>query len=105
MNKSALIALTGLLILILSPMTPEVYAAYGYGGESQVQSFFDGTAGFLIKTVGTGVFLIGMVVAGIKIASGDQYGLKNAVMVMVGGAIIFLSKPIVGILSKFTGLN
>ena len=87
----------------LSPMVGDVFAAYSYGGESQVESFFDGTAGFLIKTIGTGVFILGLIVAGIKIAAGDQNGLRSAVMTMIGGAIIFLSKPIVGILSNFAG--
>ena len=60
----------------------------------------------LLRTFLTwGVFLLGLIVAGIKIASGDQNGLRSAVMVMVGGAVIFLSKPIVGILAKFAGSN
>jgi len=45
------------------------------------------------------VFGLGLVVAGIKIAGGDQSGLRHAVMTMIGGAIIFLAKSIVGILS------
>src|SRR5438552_1635326 len=73
------------------------------GVSSQVQNFFNGAAGFLVKTVGSGVFILGLVVAGIKIAGGDQGGLRNAVMVMIGGAIIFLAKPIVDILTGIAG--
>ena len=103
MNMYRQIAVIALLVLTLIPWAADLYAAYADGGESQVQSFFDGTAGFLIKTIGTGVFLLGLIVAGIKIASGDHNGLRSAVMVMIGGAIIFLSKPIVGILAKLAG--
>lgn len=89
-------------VVLMGPVATLVFAD-GYGAQSQVQSFFDGTAGFLIKTVGTGVFVLGLIVAGIKVATGDQNGMRSAVMVMVGGAVIFLSKSLVAIISQFTG--
>jgi len=63
------------------------------------QQFLNGTSGFLVKSVGSGVFGLGLVVAGIKIAGGDQSGLRHAVMTMIGGAIIFSRNPLSGILS------
>ena len=87
------------------PTILSVYADLNYGGESQVQSFFDGAAGFMVKTLGTGVFILGMIVAGIKVSAGDRYGLKSAVMVMIGGAVIFLAKTIVGLLAKYAGVQ
>ena len=74
-------------------------------GNRRFSRFLTGRRGFLIKTLGTGVFLLGFIVAGIKISTGNQNGLRNAVMVMVGGAVIFLSKTIVGLLSKYSGSN
>ena len=102
-NRALIVPLLLMAVIVLWPSVGRVYA--DYGGESQVQSFFVGTAGFLIKTIWTGVFILGLIVAGIKIASGDQNGLRTAAMVMIGGAIIFLSKPLVSILSRFAGSN
>lgn len=102
-NRALVTTLLLMTVIVIWPSVGRVYA--DYGGESQVQSFFDGTAGFLVKTIGTGVFILGLVVAGIKIASGDQNGLRTACMVMIGGAIIFLAKPLVGILSRLAGSN
>lgn len=104
-SRSVILSFVFAAVLWLGPMIGEAYANYGYGSESQVQSFFEGTAGFLVKTVGTGVFILGLIVAGIKISAGDQNGLRNAVMVMIGGAVIFLAKPLVGILSRLSGSN
>lgn len=103
-NNRTLVA--GLLFMAAFFIWPAVGRVYAdYGGDSQVQSFFDGTAGFLVKTVGTGVFILGLIAAGIKIASGDHNGLRTATMVMVGGAIIFLAKPLVSVLSRLAGSN
>jgi hypothetical protein len=87
-----------------SPAIARVFAD-GVDGTTQIQSFFAGTSGFLIKTLGTGVFLLGLIVAGIKIAAGDHNGMRSAIMVMVGGAVIFLSQAIVSLLSQFAGLQ
>ena len=102
-NRTLVATLLFMTAFFIWPSVGRVFA--DYGGESQVQSFFDGTAGFLVKTIGTGVFILGLIVAGIKIASGDQNGLRTAAMVMIGGAIIFLSKPLVNILSRLAGSN
>jgi len=85
------------------PWKARAQVDFGDGGETQVQTFFDGTTGFLVKTIGTGVFILGLVVAGIKIAVGDPAGLRGAVMVMIGGAVIFLARPLVGILVRLSG--
>lgn len=67
-----------------------------------IDEFFRGTSGFLVKTIGTGVFSIGLIVAGIKIAGGDQAGLRNAILVMVGGAVIFLAQPVVNFFKELS---
>lgn len=77
--------------------------SFNFTRAPEVQRFFDGASGFLVTTVGSGVFLIGLITSGIKISSGDQGGLKTTVMVMVGGVIIFLAKPIVEMLTKLAG--
>ena len=104
-NKRLLVGVMVVLgVALMGPWAARVLAD-GYGAQSQVQSFFDGTTGFLVKTIGTGVFVLGLVVAGMKVATGDQNGMRSAVMVMVGGAVIFLSKSIVAIVSQYTGSN
>lgn len=108
MNVKSL-CLTGvksLGVVVLYGALSYVFADYNYsGGESQVQSFFDGTSGFLIKTVGTGIFLLGLIGAGYKIATGDEQGLRQAGFVAGGGALIFLAKPIVGVIMQMTGIH
>ncbi len=105
MNRLATLAKSVGIVLAFGAIS-FVFAEYNYsGGDSQVQSFFDGTSGFLIKTVGTGIFLLGLISAGYKIATGDEQGIRQAGFVAGGGALIFLAKPVVGIIMQMTGIH
>jgi len=103
MTKKLIVGVCVVFFMVcFGPLISQVWAA---GGDLQVKSFFVGTSGFLVKTVGSGVFLLGLISAGIKISAGDQGGLHTAIMVMIGGVIIFLAKPIVGVLMKWSGVS
>lgn len=77
-------------------------APLGAGTESDVMAFFDKTTTFLIKTVGAGVFVIGLAITGIKMSAGDQDAARKATMVTIGGAITFLAPTVLNILKGFT---
>src|SRR5262245_1427072 len=94
MNKKMLIrtSITIATLVLLS------YASPAFA--DQIEDFMRNSTGWLVKTIGSGVFALGLAVAGIKIAGGDQGGLRNAVLVMIGGAVIFMAQPAVNILKS-----
>ena len=97
------VSLVLLGLLWIAPAISPAFAAFG--AESKVQSFFDEGGRFLTKVVGSGVFILGIIASGIKLAAGDHDGLRNTVMVVVGGAIIFLAKPILDLLTRISGIS
>jgi hypothetical protein len=49
--------------------------------------------------------VIGLIWAGVKIATGDHEGLMSAFLTIIGGAIIFLSRSIIGVLMTWTNVH
>jgi type IV secretory pathway VirB2 component (pilin) len=73
----------------------EAQAAYAEAtSEADLGSFLEGIGDFLIKTVGPAVLVIGIAVAGISIALGDEQGMRRGTLAAAGGALILLSRAI-----------
>ena len=104
-TRWAVAVLQAVAIVVLCAGVSYLLADYGYGSESDIQSFFQGASGFLIKTLGAGVSVIGLIWAGIKIATGDHHGLVSAFLTIVGGAVVFLSRSIIGLLMQWTNVH
>ena len=73
------------------------------GNSAQVGSTLTTAAGWLVSTLGPGLFLIGMVLVGISLAMGNEDALRKGYYVVGGGALIFLSSSVVALLKSWTG--
>ena len=62
--------------------------------ESDLGAFLEGVGDFLIRTVGPAVLVIGIAVAGIGMALGDERAMSRGALAAGGGALILLSRAI-----------
>lgn len=62
--------------------------------EGDLDSFLIGVGDFLIRTVGPGVLVIGVAVAGVSMALGDEQGMRRGALAAGGGALIMLSRAV-----------
>jgi type IV secretory pathway VirB2 component (pilin) len=62
--------------------------------EGDLDSFLIGVGDFLIRTVGPGVLVIGIAVAGVSMALGDEQGMRRGALAAGGGALIMLSRAV-----------
>ena len=89
---------TGMALIYAAP----AFAQYS-GNTGQVGSFLSSAAGWLVNTLGPGVFLIGVIMVGVSLAMGDQDAMRRGCYVIGGGALIFLSSSVLAILKSLTG--
>lgn len=87
----------------LALMTTAPAFAQLSGNSSQVGTTLNTAAGWLVSTLGPGLFLIGMIVVGISLAMGNEDALRKGYYVVGGGALIFLSSSVVALLRSWTG--
>ena len=62
--------------------------------ESDLNAFLEGVGDFLIQTIGPGVLVIGVAVAGVSMALGDEDGMRRGALAAGGGALIMLSRAV-----------
>ena len=82
-----------------------VWADISYGSDSDIGNFFGNSATFLIKTVGGGMSVFGLIWAGGKIIWGNHDGLAHALLVLAGGILIFMAPSIIGTLMSWTNVH
>ncbi|HOW87322.1 MAG TPA: TrbC/VirB2 family protein [Candidatus Omnitrophota bacterium] len=83
------LALFGLFLLI------QAQVAYAEAtSESDLGAFLEGVGDFLIRTVGPAVLVIGVGVAGVGMALGDERAMQRGALAAGGGALILLSRAI-----------
>lgn len=68
---------------------------------ADLQSGLRDATDYLINILGAAVFIIGLVWAGISIASGSIQGRDKAIWVIIGGVIIFSSRSIVDLIQRW----
>ncbi len=68
--------------------------------ESDLGLFLEGVGDFLIRTVGPAVLVIGISVAGIGMALGDERAMSRGGLAAAGGALILLSRAILDFISR-----
>jgi type IV secretory pathway VirB2 component (pilin) len=88
----------GLALMMTAPAFAQVS-----GNSAQVGTTLTTAAGWLVSTLGPGLFLIGMVLVGISLAMGNEDALRKGYYVVGGGALIFLSSSVVALLKSWTG--
>lgn len=65
--------------------------------------FLDAVGTFLIHTIGPGILVIGIAVAGISIALGNEQGMRQGALAAGGGALIMLARAILDLIKNVTG--
>ena len=90
--------LAGLGVLLLQ--TQICYAEAG--SETDLQFFLQGVGDFMIRTIGPGVLVIGIAIAGVSMALGDEQGMRRGGLAAGGGALIMLSRAILALIQNVT---
>lgn len=72
------------------------------GSETDLQFFLQSVGDFLIRTIGPGVLVIGVAIAGVSMALGDEQGMRRGALAAGGGAIIMLSRAILDLIQNVT---
>lgn len=91
------LTLLGFFLLIFSH---SVYAQAG--SEADLGSFLEQIGDFLIRTIGPGVLVIGISIAGVSMALGDEQGMRRGALAAGGGAVIMLSRAILDLMQNVT---
>ena len=72
------------------------------GSEEDLRFFLERVGDFLIRSVGPGVLVIGIAVAGVSMALGDEQGMRRGALAAGGGALIMLSRAILDFIQNVT---
>jgi type IV secretory pathway VirB2 component (pilin) len=86
-------------ILALIPAGPAFAQA---GSEEDLRFFLERLGDFLIRTVGPGVLVIGVAVAGVSMALGDEQGMRRGALAAGGGALIMLARAVLDLIQNIT---
>ncbi len=70
--------------------------------EADLDSFLSGIGDFLIRTVGPGVLVIGIAVAGVSMALGDERSMQRGALAAGGGALIMLARAVLDFIQSIT---
>jgi len=65
--------------------------------------FLDAVGTFLIQTVGPGILVIGIAIAGVSMALGNEDGMRRGALAAGGGALIMLARAILDLMKNVTG--
>ncbi len=71
--------------------------------KEEIQFFLEAVGTFLIQIVGPGILVIGLALAGISIAIGNEQGMRQGALAAAGGALIMLSRAILDLIKNMTG--
>ncbi len=89
------------VILLGSLMLIHASIAYAEAtSETDLGAFLEGVGDFLIRTVGPAVLVIGVGVAGVGMALGDERAMQRGALAAGGGALILLSRAILDFITR-----
>jgi len=89
---------TGMALMTAAPAFAQVT-----GNSAQIGTTLTSAASWLQATLGPGLFVIGVIMIGFSLAMGNEDALRKGYYVLGGGAVIFLSNPIVALMKSLTG--
>lgn len=67
-----------------------------------IESFLTQVGDFLITIIGPGILVIGIAVAGVSMALGNERGMSQGAIAAGGGALIMLSRAILDLIMSVT---
>jgi len=98
MGRIAYTAVNLALFLLVNAQSAFAQAS----SEDDLGYFLEQIGDFLIRTVGPGVLVIGIAVAGVSMALGDEQGMRRGGLAAGGGALIMLSRAILDLIQNVT---
>lgn len=98
MGRIAYTAVNLALLLLVNAQSAFAQAS----SEDDLGYFLEQIGDFLIRTVGPGVLVIGIAVAGVSMALGDEQGMRRGGLAAGGGALIMLSRAILDLIQNVT---
>ncbi len=72
------------------------------GSEEDLRIFLQSLGDFLIRSVGPGILVIGIAIAGVSMALGDEQGMRRGALAAGGGALIMLSRAVLALIQNVT---
>ena len=92
------------ILLFLGALLVEANIAYAEAtSKEEIQTFLESAGSFLISSVGPGIVVIGIILAGISIALGNEQGMRQGALAIAGGALIMLARALLDLLKNLTG--
>lgn len=71
--------------------------------KEEIEFFLEAIGTFLIQVIGPGILVIGIAVAGVSMAMGNEQGMRQGALAAGGGALIMLSRAILDLIKDVTG--
>lgn len=94
----------GKIILFLFLILLQTHFAFAEArAKEDIQYFLDSLGTFLIQIVGPGIIVIGITIAGISMALGNELGMRRGAIAAGGGALIMLARAILDLMKDVTG--
>lgn len=92
------------VIVFLSLIYWQVGSAYAEAqSKEEIEFFLQAIGTFLIHIVGPGILVIGIAVAGVSMALGNEQGMRQGALAAGGGALIMLSRAVLDLIQSLTG--
>lgn len=101
MNQTNMAQKFARVLIIASIFYFQAHLAFAEAtSESDLGAFLEGVGDFLIRTVGPAVLVIGVAIAGVSMAMGDEQGMRRGALAAGGGALILLSRAILDFIAN-----
>lgn len=101
--KKKIIEMIQKILFFIFALTVQAHLAFAEANaEGDLDSFLLGVGDFLIRTVGPGVLVIGVAIAGVSMALGDEQGMRRGALAAGGGALIMLSRAVLDFIQNIS---
>ena len=89
---------------VLTVMLIQANMAYAEAqSKEEIEFFLEAVGTFLIQIIGPGILVIGIAVAGVSMALGNEQGMRQGALAAAGGALIMLSRAVLDLIKNLTG--
>ena len=103
-NRTAMKQKLGKISIFLWLLFLQANMAYAEAqSKEEIEFFLEAVGTFLIQIIGPGILVIGVAIAGIAMALGNEQGMRQGALAAGGGALIMLSRAILDLIKNVTG--
>ena len=91
------------MVSVLTVMLIQANMAYAEAqSKEEIEFFLEAVGTFLIQIIGPGILVIGIAVAGVSMALGNEQGMRQGALAAAGGALIMLSRAVLDLIKNLT---